>query len=530
MGLMRRKETGMKKAVILGSAEGLNPNSTHQGARDQVVPPLSIVAVGSYLRAHGVPVELIDIEVDFGLGLTREARQVVGRRVASYLAAQAEDIAWVGISIHSNVSLGISEDTSPIEPIHAALPNTPMIFGGYLASIDYHVLLQKYPFVTAVVRGDGEVPALNISRRLARGETVPSDQTPNLAWTDRGEIRTTPIKTLPPAELPIFDYTLLRNPRSYEKIDLMTSRGCPFSCDYCLENLMRPFGEYPLSWISQQLEHVEAVSPSSHLFFFDPIFGVQRERTLEICELMSARRRQFSWGFLSRVDVLPPDLLGPLRRAGVESIFLGVEAISESALRRMQKVRSAAMADKYVKSALAVLGACFENDITPFIALMVGYPGDSEDDYRAVLSFLDQVGELHERSRSKPGFFVYPQITKIYDNSPLAQRIQEGEFPDVILQPGPLMGETLATSPQLGPETIQAFLLEIAARSLLSTKAKERLGKLWMRRAGLFESFCSAHPELIDEENVFAVSRAMEFEDFAWRGSMVKKSGRGERI
>ena len=506
----------MKKAVILGSAEGLNPYSTHQGARSQVVPPLSIWSVGSYLHANGVPVELVDVEVDFGLGLSREARQVVGRRVASYLAAQAEDIAWVGISVHSNVSLGISEDTSPIEPIHTALPNTPIILGRYLASIDYHLLLDKYPFVTAVVRGDGEVPALAISRRLDRGETVPSEQIPSLAWTYQGEIRTTPLKTVPPAELPIFDYTLLSNPSSYEKIDLMTSRGCPFSCDYCLENLMRPFGEYPLPWISQQLEHAEAASLSSHLFFFDPIFGVQRERTLKICKLMSTRRRQFSWGFLSRVDVLPPDLLRPLHEVGVESIFLGVEAISESALRRMQKVRSTSMAEKYVKSALSVLDACFENDITPFIALMVGYPGDSEDDYRTLLSFLSRVGELHEKSRSTPGFFVYPQITKIYDNSPLAQRIQEGEFPDVILQPGPLMGETLATSPQLGLETIQDFLLEIAAKSILTTKAKDRLRGLWMRRAGLFESFCSAHPELIDEENVFAVSRATEYKD--WPG------------
>ena len=509
----------MKKAVILGSVEGLNPISTPPGWLNQVAPPMSIVAVGSYLHAHDIPVELIDIEVDFGLGLTREARQVVGRRVASYLAAQAEDIAWVGISMHTNVSLGMSEDTSPIEAIHAALPNTPMIFGGYLASIEYHILLQKYPFVTAVVCGDGEAAALDISHRLAQGAPVPSDQIPSLAWTQQGKIRTTLTQSLPPAELPIFDFTLLRNPGSYEKIDLMTSRGCPFSCDFCLENLMRPFGEYPLPWILQQLEHVEAVTPRSHLFVFDPIFGVKRERTLEICKLMSARPRQFSWGFLGRVDVLPPDLLGPLRGAGVESIFLGVEAISESALRRMQKVGSAAMADKYVKSALSVLGACFENDITPFIALMVGYPGDSEEDYRTVLSFFDQVEELHERSRSKPGFLVYPQITKIYDNSPLAQRVQEGEFPDVILQSGSLMGETLATSPQLGLETIQAYLLEMAARSLLTPDAMERLGKLWMRPTESFESFCSAHPELIDREGIFAVSRAMEFEDFAWVGN-----------
>ena len=511
-------EPDMKKVVILGSVEGLNPVSTPPGWLNLVAPPLSIVAVGSYLRAHGVPIELIDIEVDFGLGLTPEARRVVGRRVASYLAAQADDIAWVGISMHTNLSLGMSEDTSPIDAIHAALPNTPMILGGYLASIDYHELLRKYPFVTAVVRGDGEATALEISRRLARGEPVPCDQISNLAWDQQGEILTTPIQSLPPSELPIFDFTLLRNLRAYEKVDLMMSRGCPFSCDYCLEGLMRPFGEYPLPWISKQLEHVETVSPSSRLFVFDPIFGVKRDRTLEICEVMSARRQQFSWGFLGRVDVLPPDLLEPLHGAGVKSIFFGVEAISESALRRMQKVRSATMADKYVESALAVLGACFENDVTPFIAMMVGYPGDSEADYRTALEFFDRLGRLHERSGSKPGFLVYPQITKIYDNSELARRIPE-EFPDAILEPGPLMGETFATSPQLGLETIQDYSSQMAAKSLLTSTAMDRLGELWMRPAESLESVCSAHPELVDAEGVFAVSRAMEFEDFAWGGN-----------
>jgi len=509
----------MKKVVILGSVEGLNPVSTPPGWLNKVAPPLSIVAVGSYLQAHGVPVELIDIEVDFGLGVTRTARQEVGRRVASYLADQAEEIAWVGVSLHTNVSLGMSEDTSPIEPIHAALPRTPLILGGYLASIDYHVLLQKYPSVTAVVRGDGEAPALAISHRLAQGQSVPSAQIPNLAWMQQGAIRTTPIRSLPPTELPIFDFTLLRHPHAYEKIDLMTSRGCPFTCEYCLENLMRPFGAYPLSWIAQQLEHAEAVSRSSQAFVFDPIFGVQRERTLEICNLMSACRRGFSWGFLGRVDVLPPDLLGPLSAAGVESIFLGVEAISESALRRMQKVRSGAMAEKYVKSALAVLGACFENDITPFVAMMVGYPGDAEADYRTALAFFDQVADLHAGSRSQPGVLVYPQMTKIYDNSPLAQRIEE-EFPDAILQPGPLMGETIATSPGLGLDAIQALSLEMAGKSLLTPRAMDRLQRLWMRPAEAFDSFCRTHPEFIDAAGVFAVAHATGCPDFAWDGNL----------
>lgn len=510
-------DNGTKKVVILGSVEGLNPVSTSPGWLNKVAPPLATVAVGSYLQANGVPVELIDTEMDFGLGLTREARLAVSRRIAGYLAAQAEDIAWVGVSLHTNVSLGMSEDTSPIEAIHAAMPDMPIVLGGYLASIEHEVLLRKYPFVTAVVRGDGEAAALAVSRRLASGQAVPSDEIPNLAWRERDEVRTTPIRSLPPSEMPIFDFSLLRHHRFYEKTDLMTSRGCPFHCDYCLENLMRPFGAYPLSWVEKQLEHAEAVSPQRRAFVFDPIFGVQRERTLEICKRMSARPRGFSWGFLGRVDVLPPDLLEPLRAAGVESVFLGVEAISESALRRMQKVRSAAMAEKYVKSALAVLDACFQNDITPFIAMMVGYPGDTEDDYRTALGFFDRVAKLHARSRTQPGALVYPQMTKIYDNSPLAQRVVE-EFPDAILQPGFLMGETFATSPRLGMETIQAYSAEMAARSILSPRAIERLQGLWMRPAESFDAFCRAHPDFVDADGVFSVSRATQCADFACDG------------
>lgn len=175
------------------------------------------------------------------------------------------------------------------------------------------------------------------------------------------------------------------------------------------------------------------------------------------------------------------------------------------------------MAEKYVKSALAVLDACFQNDITPFIAMMVGYPGDTEDDYRTALGFFDRVAKLHARSRTQPGASVYPQMTKIYDNSPLAQRVVE-EFPDAILQPGFLMGETFATSPRLGMETIQAYSAEMATRSLLSPRAIERLQGLWMRPAESFDAFCRTHPDFVDADGVLSVSRATQCADFACDG------------
>ena len=49
------------------------------------------------IEDNDVPVELIDMQMDFGFGLTREVERTLCRRVAQYLYDQADDIAWIGI-------------------------------------------------------------------------------------------------------------------------------------------------------------------------------------------------------------------------------------------------------------------------------------------------------------------------------------------------------------------------------------------------------------------------------------------------
>ena len=300
-----------------------------------VYPPLGVLALGSYLVAHDVPVEVIDVQMDFGFGLTTAVERVISRRVAQYLSNQADAIAWVGISqlSASNGSIALAQE------IRSALPGTPIIFGGYFSSSNYRRLLQEHSSViTAIVRGDGEAAALQISRSLAHGESFLSSQTPNLAWLEGGTIRTNPVEAVPLDGLPILDFRLLRNKSCYQTISMMTSRGCPFRCNYCLESSMRPYAAYPTAWVARQLTHMEAELPSTCVGIADPLFGVGRKRTLEVCQVMGQHR--FTYGMESRVDVLTPDLITALRKAGVEMIFLGIESASISTLLRMNKASS----------------------------------------------------------------------------------------------------------------------------------------------------------------------------------------------
>jgi radical SAM superfamily enzyme YgiQ (UPF0313 family) len=488
----------MKKAILIAPPNDFAGNVNVARFTTLLAPPLGILALGSYLSAHDVPVELIDVQMNFGFGLTRAAERLVAQRLAQYLRDQADAIAWIGISQLSNAGTGIVI----AQEIHAALPDMPIIFGGYFPSTAYRSLIEKYPFITAIVRGDGEAAALEISRSLAQGRSFLCDETPNLVWLDGGRIRATPTRPMALGDLPIMDFRLLRNPFGYQNVDLMTSRGCPFRCNYCLESSMRPYAAHSLSWVDRQLAHLETEMPNDHVFIYDPVFGLGRERTLEMCQVL--RKRRFTYAVEGRVDVLAPDLVAALCKAGVETIFLGIESASAETLLRMNKVPSAAKAESYLTDAMEMLKACFENDVMPVMGFMLGFPGDREADYQATLEFVKDVGRLYDRVVARTGvetgFVPLALYTKIYEGSSLAESVTE-DFPEATLRSEPFVGERTALSPTpgLGLDVTQRYQAEIVRHGGYTSLALERLRRHY---SFSMEAFLAEHPELTDDQGV----------------------------
>jgi anaerobic magnesium-protoporphyrin IX monomethyl ester cyclase len=487
-----------QKAVLLSVGYDFPRLDIHM----PIAPPLGILALGSYLEAHGVAIELIDVQVDVGFATTARVERLICKRVARYLASQAESIAWIGISMLSNVASGLALGKA----IRAALPDTPIVYGGYYPTSVYRRLLEDHPFVTAVVRSDGEAAALEISRLLAAGESLLSPRVPNLAWRQDGRIRTNPVRPMRIEDLPNLNYRLLHNKASYPFAITMLSRGCPFRCNYCLEQTMRPYAAYSLDWARRQFDHLEAELRCSRVGILDPIFAFGRKRTLEIVEIIGGRR--FSYAIESRVDVLTPDLIPHLRRAGVDVIFWGLESGSAGTLERMGKIPSRSKAPRYLDAARAVLRACMENDVVPFVGLMFGFPGDTEADYRATLSFVEEMGRLQEdvleRTGVQPGFVPYATSTIVYDGTPLAKSIP-GRFPGVRLRPEPVPGGSTVVSP--GPGATRGQARQYARRSMAAGGfAPSALGLLGFSTF-LPRTFVAAHPELTDAQGVTVISR-----------------------
>ena len=414
----------MKKAVIIGASLDYAVELSIFDHTSSISPPLGALSVCSYLAHHHIPTELIDVKMDFGIGLTEEANIEIINRVTNYLCEQPQEIAWIGISQLSSEAIAIAL----AQAIHTALADIPIILGGYAATSACGTILEENPFITAIVLGDGEYAALEISRAIEDGRSFLTEQTPNLMWIDAAGVHKSPTRQVDLNTLPLLDFTLLKHPTSYPNIDIATSRGCPFRCNYCLEINMRPYSKFSPEWLDRQLTHIQATLPNRRISIYDPIFGLDADHTTQICNVLD--KWDFSYCIESRVDVLSPEFMRRLAEVGVEVIYWGFESASADTLVRMNKVPSHSRANSYIEQSFKVFEACFRHGITPVIGYMFAYPGDSEPDQIAAMEYAQALRQLYDQTKADTGFVLFPSATSVYEGSEMARLIQRKELPE----------------------------------------------------------------------------------------------------
>lgn len=122
-----------------------------------------------------------------------------------------------------------------IQKIAAAMPDTRIILGGPEVSFDSEKILMDNPAVDFIITGEGESPFPELLNRLLTGKAP--DTIPGLCFRNENGaiIRNRPGEPLPEPPSPYTPeyFQALADRIAY----LDTSRGCPFSCAFCLSGL-----------------------------------------------------------------------------------------------------------------------------------------------------------------------------------------------------------------------------------------------------------------------------------------------------
>jgi radical SAM superfamily enzyme YgiQ (UPF0313 family) len=158
-------------------------------------------------------------------------------------------------------------------------------------------------------------------------------------------------------------------------ISIMTSRGCPFSCTFC-DNEMTPrlYRALPPERSVDLIESLLHAYNPAQIFIFDDLFTIQRKRVIGICKEIVRRKLAFEWSCESRVDTVDFEMLRWMRRAGCVKIYFGLESGSPNVLVTMKKD---------VTPEKILRGARLTREIGIYFKFFIlyGFPSDTREDH-----------------------------------------------------------------------------------------------------------------------------------------------------
>jgi hypothetical protein len=425
--------------------------------------PLPLMEIASFVKSNmpQVEVEVISMPVDYGLPLTREGKERIYREFLKDLSHMNPK----GVGISCTAIAQAEEVIHLSELIKEYDPDVFVFIGGYFPSIYYEEILSKTSAVDVVVIGEGEVPTLRIVENLKRGKEPIDEDVANISWESEGKIHLTKNghrfdlkrKTL-------LNLDLLRYPRAYDILPYAFSRGCPYKCNFCMEDTMRPLRkEVPSRIVHNDLTNLSKQSEAQTLLISDALF-----KSFDLFPFI--RSLDMKVNFETRSDVLEPSILHEI--AGTcGALAVGLESASYNTLMRMNKVRDRAHYEKYISNTTKIFNEALRNQIPIMVFMIAGYPGDTEEDLQESLNFVRELS----RDKGEGGYVfkigecrAYPK-TKIY-NFALSS-------PDVVFDNDGVFGENIVRQPSkdLNFDTILLYMREIFALSNTTQKLQHTL-------------------------------------------------------
>lgn len=226
-------------------------------------------------------------------------------------------------------------------------PELRLYCGGPEAEWDPQ-FLERHPWCDGVLCGEGEgaVPLLAAGR--------PEGEVPGLLYRAGGSFRRNPpAPPLPLEELP-FVYGEGELP-PHRHIYYESSRGCPFSCHYCLSGAGGRVRFKPLEQTLQELDFF-LEQRVVRVKFVDRTFNCDRQRARAIWRhLMERDNGVTNFHFELGADLLGPEEVELLRaaRPGLFQFEIGVQSTNPQTVASVQRVHDFAAISRAVRGLLA---------------------------------------------------------------------------------------------------------------------------------------------------------------------------------
>ncbi len=211
------------------------------------------------------------------------------------------------------------------------------VFGGAHATGKPEIIEEQG--IDAVCIGEGEAALLELVDGLEKKQDVTSIR--NMWIKEKGKIYRNQVRPLAADldQLLFPDRSLFHkiSPFYQERINVITSRGCAFSCPYCYNNTMARIyalekNRYRRRSVENVLREIKEACRQQRvkfILFHDDIFILLPQWVKEFSERYS-KEVGIPFSCYVRVDLITPEVVSYLRQAGCHAVSFGLETGDET--------------------------------------------------------------------------------------------------------------------------------------------------------------------------------------------------------
>jgi anaerobic magnesium-protoporphyrin IX monomethyl ester cyclase len=298
----------------------------------------------------------------------------------------------------------------------AAVPKALTLMGGPHVTVLDQEAVNESSSLDIVVRGEGEQTLLELARLVSEGNLKALSGVQGITYKKNGDIIQTPerpfmtdIDSLPYPAHHHFDTNMYKL-FGVNYMPIITSRGCPSACTFCLARKMcgHAFRGRSPSKVVDELEWLRDEFHAGAYAFYDDTFTFDLKRAYAICDEMQRRHVDLPWDCRTRVDRVSKELLAKLRATNCQLIHFGVESGSPEMLKLMRKGTTPELNAQAIRWAK-------EAGISVAVSLVIGYPTETPQMLQQTIDFL---------YKTKPDY-VYMCEAVPYPGTELADFVKE---------------------------------------------------------------------------------------------------------
>jgi len=329
--------------------------------------------IAAVLEKEGFEVQVQDFLV------SKYSKEKMEAKIADFAP---EIIGITSVTMNYPVASQIIKDCKEIDQ------NIITIIGGPHVSFMAEEVLREAPWIDIIAIGESENTMLEIvsGRRLKDVDGIAFREGGNIVRTKpRAWIENLDELPLPARHL----FPLSRYLAGFGEVGLITSRGCPFNCIFCLGHKMvgRKGRFRNPKLVVDEIEHLHSLGFKT-INLVDDLFTQNHKHLYRFCDEILDRKLSVRWTAMCRVDTVNADVLGKMKEAGCFYICYGCESSNQNILDTARKKITPAKATEAVKVAKEI-------GINCLASFLIGLPGETKETLKETVEFARNLGTYY---------------------------------------------------------------------------------------------------------------------------------------